>query len=468
MPTENVLMRVAIVGSGIAGLTCALRLSRHHQVTVFEADHRLGGHANTVAVDDPEVGPLGIDTGFIVHNDRNYPNLVALFDELGVATKDSEMSFAVTDRATGFHYRATNPNTLFAQRRNLISPAMWRMVVDIARFYRHANAHLAAVDTGRAGPEAEVGPEAELSLAEFLDRHRYSATFRDLHLIPMGAAVWSADPGSFDAFPATSLFRFLANHGLLGVGDRPQWRTVVGGSVRYVAAVADAVRAAPTGCTFRTGTPVRAVHRHADGVDVITDADGSSGVVLAAPGAERIDGADRSGGRGRGETFDRVVLACHSDQALRLLVDPSSDERTVLGAIGYQPNEAVLHTDVSLLPPTARAWAAWNYDRFGPDDDRATLTYDLTTLQRLAGARRYLVTLNGGDRPDPATVLGRFAYAHPVFDGPAVAAQARFDRIDGGGGVHFCGAYWGYGFHEDGMVSGLRVVENLDRTVAAA
>lgn len=417
--------RIAIVGSGIAGLTCAHVLGPRHDVTLYEASPRLGGHANTVDVVDPSAGTIGVDTGFIVHNDRNYPNLVALFDELGVETIDTEMSFGVTDRdpespTTGFTYRATNLNSIFAQRRNLVRPAMWRMLRDVPRFYRAARALLAEDDI-------EGG---EVSLAEFLGRQRYSREFVDLHLIPMGAAVWSADPSSFADFPARTLFRFLDNHGLLSVGDRPQWRSVVGGSRSYV----DAIVREFAG-TVRMSSPVTSIHRDANGVLVSS--------------------------LGRVERYDRVILATHSDQALSLLADASPVEHKVLGAVRYQPNLATLHTDTSLLPPTERAWSAWNYERRSSDQRTATLTYDMTALQHLPGNRRYLVSLNSDDSIDPSKVLCSFEYSHPVFDADAIDAQRRFDEIDGADGVHFCGAWWGHGFHEDGMVSGLRVCHRI-------
>jgi predicted NAD/FAD-binding protein len=424
-------MRIAIVGSGIAGLTCAHVLGPHHDVTLFEADDRLGGHSNTVTVNDPAAGELAVDTGFIVHNDRNYPNLVRLFAELEVPVQDTEMSFGVTDRNFSgrgpagdgvFTYRATSVSTLFADKRNLARPTMWRMLADIVRFYRSANRMLAD----------DRDLDEQPSLGQFLRDGNYSDAFIDLHLIPMGASVWSADPETFDEFPAISLFRFLGNHGLLGVGNRPQWRTVVGGSRVYVDAVARRFDG-----TIRLNTPVIGIERDDEAVTVRT------------PG-----GADR---------FDRVVLACHSDQALAMLNDPSPAEKEVLGAIRYQPNTATLHTDTSVMPPVRKAWAAWNYDRpeAGVVDGRSTLTYDMTDLQRLEGSKRYLVSLNSDHRIDPDSVLASFEYAHPVFDGPAIRAQQRFEEIDGVGRTHFCGAYWSYGFHEDGMASGLRVCRRL-------
>jgi uncharacterized protein len=433
-PTPPARERIAIVGSGIAGLTCAHVLGPHHDVVLYEADDRLGGHSNTVDVDDPSVGTIAVDTGFIVHNDRNYPNVVRLFDELGVATIDTEMSFAVTDRdpsspTHGFTYRATSPNTMFADRRNLARPAMWRMLRDIARFYRDANAFLR---------DAERDDDAT-TLADFVDRGRYGRDFVELHLVPMGASVWSADPATFAEYPARSLLTFLANHGLLGVRDRPQWRTIPGGSRRYV----DAIAARFAG-EIRIGAPVVRVERATS--DRLDDR-GRRAVTIVTANAH--------------DQFDRVVLAVHSDQALQMLAAPSPQERSVLGSVRYQPNRATLHTDVSLLSPRRRAWAAWNFDRRPAGRGVATLTYDMTTLQHLPGSQRYLVTLNSDDHIDPARVIRHIDYAHPVFDTAAIAAQARFDEIDGVDGVHFCGAWWGHGFHEDGMRSGLRVCDRI-------
>jgi predicted NAD/FAD-binding protein len=417
--------RIAIIGSGISGLTCAHVLGPHHDVVLYEAAPRLGGHSNTVDVDDPTAGRIGVDTGFIVHNDRTYPNLVALFDELGVATVDTEMSFGVVDRdpdspTFGLTYRATSPNSMFAQRRNVVRPAMWRMLRDITRFYRAAHRLL----------DDPVDGVDELSLGDFLDREGYSREFVELHLLPMGAAVWSADPTRFTDFPVRTLFRFLDNHGLLRVGDRPQWRTIPGGSRTYV----DAIAARFDG-TIRTSSPVTSVCRDATGALV-----SSLGVV---------------------ERYDRVILATHSDQAMAILGDATPVEQKVLGAVRYQPNRATLHTDTSLLPPLERAWSAWNYERRSAQQRSATLTYDMTTLQHLPGSRRYLVSLNSDDHIDPSKVLASFEYAHPVFDADAIEAQRRFDEIDGVDRVHYCGAWWGHGFHEDGMVSALRVCRRI-------
>ncbi len=415
-------MRIAVIGSGIAGLSAAHNLAKDpsNHVVIYEAADRLGGHANTVTVEDPTAGALGVDTGFIVHNDRNYPSLVALFDELGVPVQDTEMSFAVTDRSNGFHYRATNLNTLFADRKNLLSPTMWRMLADIFRFYRNANRYL---DSGRS----------DQSIAEFLSDGGYHASFIDLHLIPMGAAVWSADPTTFDRFPAASLLSFLRNHGLLGVGDRPQWRTVVGGSQAYVSAIAEVFAG-----EVRLNSPVTAVCRTTGGKNCSITANDAT------------------------HDYDEVILACHSDQALAMLSDATPAEKEILGAIGYQQNRATLHTDTSILPPSPTAWAAWNYECSVGEASAAAVTYDLTQLQRLPGSRRYLVSLNADDRIDPSSVIASFDYSHPVFDQPAIDAQTRHSEISGVDHTHFCGAYWGFGFHEDGIASGLRVCRSFD------
>jgi uncharacterized protein len=423
MGTTGQRRRIAIVGSGISGLACAHVLGPHHDVVLFEADRRLGGHSHTVDVDDPIAGRVAVDTGFIVHNDRNYPNLVRLFGELGVATVDTEMSFAVTDRDTasptaGFTYRATNLNTLFADRRNVANPAMWKMLSEIARFYRRAHRLLDE-------------PDPAISLDDFLSAGRFSRDFVELHLRPMGAAVWSADPSAFGEFPAVSLLTFLNNHGLLGFGRRPQWRTVEGGSRTYVDAVASRFAG-----QIRLDSAVTGIERTDGGTVKVSTADGV-------------------------DDFDVVVLAVHSDQALAMLTIPTPDERAILSAVRYQGNRATLHTDTTLLSPVRKAWAAWNYDRRGAHGKQATLTYDMTALQHLSGSRRYLVSLNSDEFIDPATTLAPIDYAHPVFDQAAIHAQQGFATIDGVGGVHYCGAWWGYGFHEDGITSALRVCERL-------
>lgn len=416
-PESN--QRIAIIGSGIAGLTCAHVLGPEREVELFEADDRLGGHANTVTVDDPVAGELAIDTGFIVHNRGNYPNFSRLVDELGVRTQPTEMSFAVTDRRQDLTYRATNPSTIFADRANLLRPQLWRMLYDITRLWRAARRLL-------DDPRSSQG----LTLGEFLDRGSFSEAFVEWHLRPLFAAVWSADPRTFERASAVAFLGFIDNHGLIGFGGRPTWRTIVGGSREYV----DAIERRFDG-KIHLASPVVSVRR------------------LEAGGVEVATASGRS-------FFDEVVFACHTDQTLRILEDPTSSEREILGAIRYQPNRAVLHTDVTCLSPNRRAWAAWNYDA-EPGAAVPGVTYDLTMLQRLPGARRYLVSLNMEDRIDPSKVIRTFDYAHPFFDVDAVLAKPRIPEINGVDRVHYCGAWARHGFHEDGMVSALDVCRNL-------
>jgi uncharacterized protein len=450
-------MKVAIVGTGISGLVCAHLLHPRHDITVFEANDYVGGHTNTVRADLPDghggVETNHIDTGFIVHNDRNYPNFVKLLDRLGVATQPSEMSFSVSDPPIGPEDRGTNPNTLYAQRANLAKPWFHRMLVDILRFNRAARRMLAHADGGAdggAGPDA--GPD-DLSLEEFLARGRYSDAFVHRFLIPLGASIWSADPATFTRFPASAYARFMDNHGLLQLAGMPRWRTVTGGSQRYVEALT-----APFVDRIRLHSPVRKVVRRHDG-------EGGIEIELMSPTYGL-------------ETFDRVILASHSDQALRLLSDASDAEHEVLGAIRYQPNVATLHTDERFLPRNPRARASWNYHLDGPGgpvdgstdssdggSGGAALTYWMNRLQDLDSSHQFLVTLNRHDEIDPARVLGRYDYEHPVFDGPAMRAQARRPEIQGVNGTFFAGAYWSYGFHEDGVRSALDVCRHFGTTL---
>jgi len=410
-------MKIAIVGTGVSGLVCAHLLSRGHDITLFEADARPGGHAHTVTVELPD-GSFDVDTGFLVYNERNYPGLVALFDDLGVATKPSDMSFGVRDEVSGLEWKGTSFDTVFAQRRNLVRPSFLRMLGDIGRFNRRARAVL------------EGRPDPGVSLGDLLEDGRWSPQFLDWYLVPIGASIWSADPTTFLDMPALTFARFFANHGLLDFGNQPAWRTVDGGSRHYVEAIL-----APLGTAVRTNQPVTKITRSPDEVELHT-----------------ADGPER---------FDHVVVATHSDQALELLSDPSPEERAVLGAIRYQPNRATLHTDTSLLPANRKAWASWNYDRIAGQPDRATLTYRLRSLQGIPSRDELLITLNRDDAIDPATVLRTFDYAHPVFDVPAIAAQHRHEEINGRHRTWFAGAYWGFGFHEDGVQSARVVCRRL-------
>jgi predicted NAD/FAD-binding protein len=410
-------MRIAIVGTGVSGLVCAHLLSRRHDVTVFEADGRPGGHAHTVTVDLPD-GSFDVDTGFLVYNERNYPGLMRLFDDLGVATKPSDMSFSVTDEVSGLEWKGSSFDTVFAQRRNLVRPAFLRMLADIVRFNRMARELL-------DGPQ-----DASISLGDLLERGNWSPRFLNWYLIPMGSSIWSADPSTFLGMPAVTFARFFANHGLLEYGNQPHWRTVVGGSKHYVDAIL-----APLGRSVRLEEPVTKITRYDDGVEIHTPR-----------GPER---------------FDHLVVATHSDQALELLSDPSRLERDVLGAIRYQSNRATLHTDVSLLPANTKAWASWNYHRLPDEPTEATLTYRLRALQGVESRDELLITLNRDDAIDPASVLRTFDYAHPVYDAAAITAQRRQEELNGVQRTWFCGAYWGYGFHEDGVQSARVVCRRL-------
>jgi len=408
-------MKIAIIGSGIAGNVAAYQLRREHDITMFEAGAHAGGHSRTV---DIALGGAhyAVDTGFIVFNDRTYPNYVALLEELGVVWQDSSMSFSVRDEASGLEYNGSSLDTLFAQRRNLFNPSFLGMVGDILRFNREA-------------PSLLAGTDDNLTLGAYLDAGSYRRAFIDHYLVPMGAAIWSTDPKRMLDFPARYFVRFLHNHGMLSVNGRPAWRTVKRGSREYVRRLT-----APFASRIRLRTPVRGLRRLPNQVLVELD-----------------DGAER---------FDCAFVACHSDQALALLRDPSPDEREVLGAIRYQDNEAVLHTDARLLPRTRRAWAAWNYHVPAGLRPHVALTYNMNILQRLDAPETFCVTLNHGEAIDPAKVLERITYHHPLFTPAAVAAQARQRDINVNG-TYFCGAYWRFGFHEDGVVSALDALRHF-------
>ena len=409
--------RVAVVGSGVAGLSAAWIASRTAHVTLYEADDRLGGHADTHRVATPD-GELAIDTGFIVHNRRTYPTLLRLFDELGVQTQPSEMSLSVSDPATGVEYAgALGASGLFATRASLTSREHWRMLAEIPRFHRRARALLA--DTS----------DDDRTLREFLADGRFSPHFVRHFMEPLVAAVWSCDPATSLDYPARYLFTFLEHHGMLGVFGSPQWRTVTGGSGTYVARLAAGLQ------DVRLETKVTSVREHADGVDV-TDGSGAT------------------------TTFDAVVVATHPAQALAMLEQPTALQSEVLSALPYSSNPALLHTDASLLPAATRARASWNFQR--PQGARAgvTVTYDLTRLQRLPTDTHYLVTLGGEDLVDPATVIDRMEYEHPLYTPESVAAQRRLPEIDTDR-IAFAGAYHGWGFHEDGARSGLAAATRL-------
>ena len=410
-------MRIAIVGGGISGLVTAHLLARRHEITVFEANAHPGGHTNTVRVDTDDATHW-VDTGFIVFNDRNYPRFERLLGRLGVAHQPSEMSFGVSDGTGDFEYSSASPNGLFAKRAHLATPWFHRMVADLVRFNRDARRLLARDDDGP-------------SLGHWLEQRGYSRPFVDRLIVPQAAAVWSADPRQMWSFPARFLAEFFDNHGMLGFRGRPRWLTVQGGSHRYVEALV-----APWRDRLRLSTPVAAVTRHDDHVEVTPRG-------------------------GEPERFDEVVLAAHSDQALALLTDASDREHAILGAIPYARNEAVLHTDARMLPRRRRAWASWNYHLLDAPTGASTVTYHMNRLQSLRADREFCVTLNRTEAIDPAKVIRTIDYAHPVYTAAGQAAQARHDEIGGRNRTHYCGAYWGWGFHEDGVASAVRVAERL-------
>ncbi len=411
-------MRVAVIGAGISGLTAAERLHRTHEITVFERAGKAGGHTDTTRIDTAHE-THHLDTGFIVFNDRNYPNFERLLTRLHVDSQPSEMSFSVSDGGS-FEYSSRSLNGLFADRRHLVSAAFYRMVADVPRFQRAARELL------HRGDQA-------VSLRDWLTERRFSREFVERLIVPQVSAVWSADPRALWNFPALFLAQFFDNHGMLGVRGRPAWRTVAGGSARYVEALLH-----DFGDRLRLHAQVQTVIRRPTHVEI------------QARGMEP-------------ERFDRVVIATHADQALSLLGDPSPLERELLSAIPYQRNEAALHTDTSLLPRRPRAWSSWNYHLAAePDPDAdATVTYHLNRLQRLRCEQQFCVTLNLTERIDPARILRRIQYSHPVYTCAGVDAQRRVAEISGVGLTHFCGAYWGWGFHEDGVNSGLRVAAEL-------
>lgn len=418
MPSGVKRERIAIVGSGVSGLVAAYLLDPHHDVTVFEANSYVGGHVDTheVTLADQTVY---VDTGFIVYNDRNYPYFSALLAELGVATQDSEMTFSVVDRRTGSEYAGTNLNALFATRKNLVRLRFWKMLIDIVRFNRAAKKLLAREDLS-------------LSVGEFVKRKRFGAAFINDYLIPMGSSIWSANPQTFDAFPAGPLAQFFHNHGLLSLGNRPQWRTVTGGSKNYVRAITSRLKNPVV-----LGTPIASITRN------------SSGVELTSPAFQTP------------QQFDRVLLATHADTSLAMLSDPSELEREILACFPFQENLVQLHTDSSMLPERDLARASWNYLSYADDSSVAVLTYYANKLQRIDSKVDLCVTLNAKQHVDPKTIIAERHYTHPVYDEKAFRAQTRHAEIDGVSNTHFLGAYWGYGFHEDGASSAYRVAEKL-------
>lgn len=409
--------RIAIVGTGISGMAAAWLLSQRHDVTVYERDDRIGGHSNTVTLDGPQ-GDVPVDMGFIVYNERTYPNLTALFVHLDVETYPTDMSLAVSVNNGALEYSGSSLSGLVAQKRNLVRPRFWSMLGDIQRFYRAAPRDLARL------------MESGQTLGDYLRDNDYGSAFEDDHLLPMAGAIWSASSETIRGFPAASLIRFFDNHGLLSLNNRPQWRSVAGGSRSYV----ERLTRSFAGC-IRYGSGVRSVRRAGDGIDVTA----LSGEI---------------------DRFDAIVIATHADQALALLDDPSPEERRWLGAFRYSNNTAVLHTDPTFMPRRRATWSSWNHlGTHGRDDGTPTVTYWMNALQRLPTQTDLFVTLNPGRRP--AGTLSEAHYEHPVFDSAASAAQHHLWSLQGQRNTWFCGAYFGAGFHEDGLQAGLAAAESL-------
>lgn len=415
-------MKIAIIGSGIAGLTSAYLLNRSHDITVFEAADWIGGHTHTVDV-HVNGRDYAIDTGFIVFNDWTYPNFIRLLQTLGVAFKPTEMSFSVSDPKTRTEYNGNNLNSLFAQRSNLFSPTFWGMLRDILRFNREA---LNDLESHRIDQNTTLG--------DYLNSRGYGQRFIEHYIVPMGAAIWSMSLADMLTFPLQFFVRFFKNHGLLSVSDRPQWCVIEGGSSRYIEPLT-----ASFAERIRLSCPVSRVERDARGV-----------TIHSAAGSER---------------FDKVVFACHSDQALQMLAQPSAAEREILGALPYAENDVVLHTDINLLPKRPLAWASWNYRLGGDSTQMAAVTYDMNILQGIDSETTFCVSLNQTAAIDPNKILARYRYAHPQYSLAGVAAQARWKELDGAEHTWFCGAYWASGFHEDGVVSGLRVASAFGETL---
>lgn len=423
-------MRIAIIGTGISGLTAAYYLQHRNEVTLFEANSYIGGHTATIDV-DTALGPVPVDTGFIVFNDRTYPNFCRLLDELRVESQDTTMSFSVRCDRTGLEYRGADLNGLFAQRRNILNPKFLRLLNDLVRFKQKAEWLLES-------------DEHELTVREFFERSKFSRSFIEHYFLPMGSAVWSCPQEKLLKFPIKFIIDFYDNHGLLGVGGRPQWKVIRGGSKQYVGPLTHGFRE-----RIQLNTPVRSVRRHDDRVELL----------LNDTSAE----------------FDHVIFACHSDQALSMIESPTFKESNLLGAFKYQPNEVVLHTDTSLLPRTRRAWACWNYhlpanSPRGLADEAssaaATVTYNMNLLQTLKTNETYCVTLNRSHDIDPEKIIRQFVYDHPVFTSAREDAQSRHAEVINQNRSSFCGAYWANGFHEDGVSSALAVCEQLNKAGA--
>jgi len=428
-------MRIGIVGTGISGMVAAYLLQRDHDLTIYEANDYIGGHTATIDVPVPDGTPtnqlqqaneagspsaLAVDTGFIVYNERTYPNFVKLLDQLGVETQPSEMSFSVRDESDGMEYAGGTLSELFGGLNNALRPSHYRMLLDILRFYREAKSLL-----------DESKEDDGLTLGEYLKQGGYSRPFIDKHIVPMVSAIWSGEPERMLQFPCRFFIRFFHNHGMMDLKDRPQWRVIKGGSREYMkkltAGFVDRIR---------LNCPVKSVARDDDGVTVET-------------------------GSGESARLDRLIIATHSDQALKMLQDATPAEREVLGAIPYQANDVTLHTDAGQMPRRKRLWSAWNYHLAKNPENRATVSYNMNILQSLPGDKQYLVSLNRNDELSEQSVVRKFVYDHPVYEPQSIAAQRWQDEINGARHTYFAGAYWGFGFHEDGVKSALAVCKHF-------
>lgn len=417
-------MKIAIIGTGISGLTCGHYLHKEHDVTLFEANDYIGGHTATVDV-ALNGKTYAVDTGFIVYNDRTYPNFIKMMNEIGVQGTPTQMSFSVRNDSNGLEYNGHTATTLFAQKRNWLNPKFYKFIWEILRFNTLAKQSAADDDL------------TAKTLGEFLDLNQFSAYFSDNYILPMGAAIWSSSLADMRAFPLKFFLKFFLNHGLLDITNRPQWYVINGGSRAYIGPLTQGF-----GDRIRLNSPVESVKRHNHGATL----------------------------KVKGETleFDQVIFACHSDQALALLADPSEQEQSILSPMAYQANEVVLHTDTSILPKRKAAWASWNYLLEGSEDEAQrlpSLTYNMNILQHIRSSETFCVTLNSSDKIAPEKVLRKFVYHHPVFTTQSMAAQQRRDEVHGINHTWFCGAYWYNGFHEDGVRSALDVVKDIQRLI---
>ncbi|MFT7009180.1 MAG: putative NAD/FAD-binding protein [Colwellia sp.] len=432
------MKNIAIIGSGISGLTTAYLLAKKHKVTVFEKSEHIGGHTATVDVEVTGKS-YAIDTGFIVFNNKTYPNFLALLDEIGVGKQEAEMSFSVHNTKTKLEYNGHNLDTLFAQRRNLFRPKFWRLVKEILRFNKLC----------KEAFDSQQFNEAD-TLGDFLIEHNFSQFFAEHYILPMGAAIWSSSLTQMEGFQFQFFVKFFHNHGLLNIADRPQWYVIPKGSRSYLSPLCQSFSD-----RIRVNSDIKFITRNNDKVQLhFSDLDNEKGDIN--------DIGDLNNQKAHVEEFDEVVLACHSDQALALLADPSSEESAILSAMPYSENSVVLHTDISLLPKRKKAWASWNYQLSADRDKPASVTYNMNILQGLNSEHTFCVTLNQRESIAPEKILREFTYHHPTFSLESIGAQQQRKQICGQRHTHYAGAYWHSGFHEDGVRSGVEVAQRFD------